>query len=53
MFGPIFVCSCCHVKHFEINVTKLSKEIEENILGKYPDCFTECVREFVSVRINE
>ena len=53
MFGPIFVCSCCHVKHFESNVTLIDKNYESKLLEKYPECFTECVRYFVNVMINE
>ena len=53
LFGPIFVCSCCHVKHFESNVTLLDNELESKLLSKYPDCFADCVRCFVKVMINE
>ena len=37
MFGPIFVCSCCHVKHFESNVTFIDKNYESKLLEKYPE----------------
>ena len=53
LFGPIFVCSCCHVKHFESNVTLLDDALESKILSKYPDCFADCIRCFVKVTINE
>ena len=53
MFGPIFVCSCCHVKHYESNVNKVDDNLEAKLLDKYPDCYLECVREFVKVEINE
>ena len=53
MFGPIFVCSCCHVKHFESNVTLIDENYERKLLEKYPECFTECVSYIVKVIINE
>ena len=53
LFGPIFVCSCCHVKHYESNVNKVDDNLEGKLLEKYPDCYLECVREFVKVEINE
>ena len=51
-FGPIFVCSSCHVKHFESNVMELDEKLRESLLEKYPDCYVECVREFVKIDIN-
>ena len=52
LFGPIFVCSCCHVKHFESWVTRVDESFQSKILEKYPNCFTDCVRDFVTVAIN-
>ena len=53
LFGPIFVCSCCHVKHFESNVTLLDDNLKFKLLEKYPECYTECIRDLEKVLINE
>ena len=52
MFGPIFTCSCCHVNHFESNVTVLDQELRTKILTEYQECFDDCVKEFVKIIIN-
>ena len=52
MFGPIFTCSCCHVNHFESNVSELDKELRRKILTVYEECFDDCVKEFVKININ-
>ena len=46
LFGPIFVCSCCHVKHFESNVALLDNNLEGKLLEKFPDCYAECVKQY-------
>ena len=53
LFGPIFVCSCCHVKHYESNVNKLDANLEAKLFEKYPACYLECVRKFIKVEIKE
>ena len=53
LFGPIFVCSSCHVKHFESNVTIVDEDFEAKLFEKYQDCYSECVRDFVEVKVNE
>ena len=42
----IFVCSCCHVKHFESNVALLDNNLEGKLLEKFPDCYAECVKQY-------
>ena len=34
LFGPIFVCSCCHVKHYESNVNKVDANLEAKLVEK-------------------
>ena len=34
IFGPIFICSCCHRKLYENGVTKLTAEMKEAFEGK-------------------
>ena len=52
MFGPIFTCSCCHVKHFESNVSVLDEELRTKISTLYQECFDDCVQEFIKIIIN-
>ena len=49
IFGPIFTCSCCHMNHFESNVALVDEELRVKILTTYPECFVDCVQEFVKV----
>ena len=34
LFGPIFICSCCHRKHFENAVTKVTENFKEKLAAK-------------------
>ena len=34
LFGPIFICSCCHCKHFENAVTKVTENFNAKLAAK-------------------
>ena len=34
LFGPIFICSCCHRKHFEKAVTKVTENFKDKLAAK-------------------
>ena len=34
LFGPIFICSCCHRKLFENGVMKITEKFKEKLIGK-------------------
>ena len=37
IFGPIFICSCCHRKLFENGVTKITADFKEDVEKQEPD----------------
>ena len=41
MFGPIFVCISCHIKHFKSNVREFTKEVIAMVEAKVP--LTACI----------
>ena len=34
MYNAIFICSCCHRKLFHSNVTKITQDFRDKIIGK-------------------
>ena len=36
-FGPIFICICCHQKHYQSNVKIVDDDFVNKIKNKYPN----------------
>ena len=45
MYNAIFICSCCHRKLFQSNVTKLTENIKEKIKAKKKDLLRQSIQE--------
>ena len=45
MYGPIFICCCCHRRLFRTSVVEFSDKIRDEIKGKAPTVLTLCVYE--------
>ena len=41
--GPIFICVCCHQKHFETNVKVLPDDFEETLDIKFPGLYEKSI----------
>ena len=52
LFGPIFICSCCHRKMYENGVTKLTHESEINFDKTKTGFYRSCIPNDILVRVN-
>ena len=52
LFGPIFICSCCHRKMYENGVTKLTCESEINFDKTKTGFYRSCIPKDILVKIN-
>ena len=50
-YGPIFICSCCHQKLFENQVTVITDELRDKIDGANSKIREECIDEEISVNL--
>ena len=48
-YGPIFVCSCCHLKLFSNQVEELTEKLKELIDIASPEIRAKCIAEEISV----
>ena len=43
LYGPIFICVCCHQKHFESNVIVFDEDLVAELLNNFPTIFDEAL----------
>ncbi len=44
-YGPIFICVCCHQKHFETNVKVLPDDFEDALEIKFPGLYHKSIHD--------
>ena len=42
-YGPIFICVCCHQKHFDCNVDEFTGDLIAELEGKFPKLFDDAI----------
>ena len=51
-YNAIFICTCCHQRMFQSNVSLFTSTLENNINNKKPGHTTSCIEERLPTRIN-
>ena len=51
IFGPIFICSCCHRRLYENGVAKITEEFKAKVNTKKPNFYNVCIKEEIHVNI--
>ena len=49
LYGPIFICSCCHQKLFINQVAELTEKLKEDIDIADPEIRSECINNEIEV----